>query len=276
MTEHELLPAPVSERGLAGGGADDVGEQHRRQHALELDLLLAELADESNDLVGVRLGVLRHHDRCRAGHDAMTSTRDEVGHGTRLRGHLPTTAEYERRHADRREDVPCIGLVVHAECRRGVPGPCRLAHEVEVPLHEVVVLDILPGDRARIGLGRRPGAPAATHLRQLALELLRPHAPRVVGRPRDAGSCVGEREGHCALGVGGGEERGERATVGKRGDHRTIAPGGVEYDPHVVHSLLERGEAWATKAIRESLAAVVEADQTAERCKPFGLLHDHG
>ena len=42
----ELLPAPVAQRCLPGGRADDVGEEDGREDALELGLLLAHLADE--------------------------------------------------------------------------------------------------------------------------------------------------------------------------------------------------------------------------------------
>jgi hypothetical protein len=54
---NELLPADVAQLRLTLRRADDVGEEDRREDALELGLLVTELADEAVDRVEIRVSV---------------------------------------------------------------------------------------------------------------------------------------------------------------------------------------------------------------------------
>ena len=80
----ELLPADVAELRLARGRADDVGEENGRKDALELRLLVPQLADEALDRVEIRVARARHDGRSpcpaspRAGHPGSARERGSL------------------------------------------------------------------------------------------------------------------------------------------------------------------------------------------------------
>ena len=211
----------------------------------------------------------------RTGHRLVAGPGDQPREREGLFGLLAAPAQNERRNADRAEDMADVGFVEHAVCGSRVPGACGDPHVLEVPVHLLLVRHTLEPVAPSACLGHRPHAPIAVDVRHLLLELAFPRPPRVVGCPRDPGSRVAENECRRSFGVGRREHAAERAAVRERDEHGSLTPGGVEDDPKVVDTLLDRGQAIPAHAVGEARPAVVEADQPPEAPEPFGEI-GHG
>ena len=153
----QLLPGSVTERRLPGGGTDDVGEQDRGEHRVEIDGRLGahELPDHLGDLGGIQRRLAAGHDlQCRLGHD-----RSEV---LRLAHRLLVilVCEQQRRDADGTEDVTDVGLVPDASQLASDVGSRRVpAQETDDRL--VVVGDVMSA--GGLGLDERPAVRAVPH-----------------------------------------------------------------------------------------------------------------
>ena len=192
---------------------------------------------------------------------------DRGGDQSRERGalvrRLAGTAEDERRHADRVEDLPDVGFVEHPEGGHCVARAGRRTHVREVPVRHR--LDRRDPERKPKGVGRRAvwRSPTRVDRLQLLLELVRTDAPRVVGSPGDPGSCVAEHQRDRPRRMRSREQAAERTAVGERDDRRPLAAGVVEHGAEVVDALLHRREPIAAQPIGQPRAPVVEADDTA-------------
>jgi len=115
-------PALVPHLGGAAGGTDDIGEQHGRQHALQLTrgAMFAMAGNELLDVTEHRL-VLAGPERVVA--SVIFDIFDARNCGGELAaerdGHLKIgiTMEYERRHLERRQDCCDIDLAVELQDR---------------------------------------------------------------------------------------------------------------------------------------------------------------
>jgi hypothetical protein len=128
MALDELTPAPVAEFHGRRGRVHDVGEQHGRQHPIELGGLSLELTDERRD--GVREIVLPpevrtlEFDQLRAG-DVV----GEVGRVLAGKYGIARSVDDGRRDADRREDLTNVRRPVDLRPRERIARRARVTPE---------------------------------------------------------------------------------------------------------------------------------------------------
>jgi hypothetical protein len=120
-------------------------------------------------------------------------------------------------------------------------SPASLAATPAAAFHELVHLPV-----ALLG---RPG----------------PLVARCPGRPRERG--IEDERAH-ALGIGGGEQRRQRAALERARDGHALRAGGVHHRQHVVHLLLERGR--SPERVGQPRAAPVEGDHLRPQVLDLG------
>ena len=102
-------------------------------------------------------------------------------------------------------------------------------------------------------------APFALHRLDDLAHLLGGFPEGMIRGPGPAGIGPVDHERRCALGIGRGEEQGQRPALGDTEEHRALGAGGVHDRSHVIHSLLEGRD--VTNSIGEPRATLVEADE---------------
>ena len=121
----QRAPRAVAERRACSRGADDVGEEDRRQHAVGLGLLPC--AASQTSVRKRRISSLTTVQSRAKGRWPPPGISTSFAPGILWpstappRRHVPSPVpvQHERRHADRREDLPDVDLLVHA--RRAPP-----------------------------------------------------------------------------------------------------------------------------------------------------------
>jgi hypothetical protein len=261
----EVPPAAIAEaRGLLRR-ADDVREQHGGEHPVGLGAV-PHAREELLDLVEDRVGVLPPGHVVLARQLDVPRPRDPPGHvaaALDLEGAVADAVQDEGRHADRRQDVPDVHLVVHLE-ERDVGARAR-AHpeEPRPPLANALV-----AGRAGPALVEADGAAPflLAPLDELSTPLGR-GAEGVVGRPRPPGVAPDGDQRARPHGMGRREERAHRPALGVPEERRPLGADGVHHRPDVVHPGLEVRQ--VGHAIREPGAPLVEEDQPREGRQPL-------
>ena len=162
MALDELVPLPIAELDRLLRRADDVREEHRRQHAVDLGLLPGSLLPDTAQELRDRLDRL-----IRVDERSMVVPRqlDQLCAGNTL-GHVATVLDRDgivdpvneqRRQADDRQHVPDVDLHVHpmelADRRRA----CALPLEPRPPVDVRLVAGVArrhPADRPLHGFPR--------------------------------------------------------------------------------------------------------------------------
>ncbi len=190
----EIVPLAVAELDRLLRRADDVGEEHRREHAVDLRLLpsslgpdaVQELRDRFDDLVGVDPGRVvdpGQLDQLRAG-NALS----EVATVARW-DPLVDAVNEPRGHANRRQHVADVDLHVHASELTYRRGARALPLEARPPVDELLVACGLGAshETARSASARVPNA--ASRSRNASQPLLARRRVRIVRRPRRPRRC---------------------------------------------------------------------------------------
>jgi hypothetical protein len=267
MLLDEVPPATIPELRGSGGGADEIREEHSRQHTRGAPRLPRSCQELSN-LGDGRLGIEPGHVIVRGKLD-ISRARDrsrEISRVLDVTHLIPCCVDDERRHADRGHDVADVDVERHAHERLGRVRRRRVGHHFRPP----VTRPFLAGDawRDRIDPGARPEP--LRECRHPLLELLLcafAPGPLVVCAFADLRALKDERD--RAFRVGRGEEHRERAALGLAHHRRTLASDRVHDRPDVVHALLERRRAW--HAVRHSHPTLVEEAQPRELGEPLAV-----
>jgi hypothetical protein len=217
MPLQQLPPGEVAEPGRAGSGADDVGEEHRGEHAIRFllpHLPFADLAQKTFQLreEAIRIACL--------GREVPPRQLDQLCSPDVL-GQVATvpnvhdldlgSLQNQGRDADQREHV----TDVHVEGRAHVRG-----HGAGTRTEPN---DTPEGSSVLLGDARGPSlqhldmvvriTPATRHLLESPLPLGTCRKPREFRAPDEARRCVDEDQGRCSLRVGGREQHREWSAV---------------------------------------------------------------
>jgi hypothetical protein len=134
-----LAPAPVAEPRRLLGGADDVGEEHRREHSVGLRVAdgsceeLFDLRESPLDAPDEQRGATRDFD--------PLCERNSPGHVLGIRPHR-RSVEDEHRDTDRGEDSSNVDVHCHAMGRERSAGACPAAQRLAVPLERGLVVEL--------------------------------------------------------------------------------------------------------------------------------------
>ena len=246
------------------GGADDVGEHHRREDAVGV-VGAARAGDELLDLVKQRVGVAREVDVVVAGQLQVARARDVGGQVTAVADvdeAIAAAMDDQRRDLDRRQHCAHVERVDRLEDRRTIPG--RTEWRSKCP-HQRLKAGVL-GQRRREHVQRRAGPPSVDPVLADGGDQRRGPALRIVGGLEPPRARPVEDQADAALGVGGGEQRRHRTALRGAEQDRALGADGVHHRQHVVHPLLERLR--GRDGVRQPAAALVEHDQPAERGDP--------
>jgi hypothetical protein len=226
VARQELGPLAIAELGCASRRPDEIGEQHRRQHAVGIGgpSTGEELLNRHQHRVGIAkrqraVGTIELDQR-RAG-DVL---REVAG---MIHGHAREVAamEHERPGADRRKHATKIKLERCLELRCGhARGGAR---------------SLLPGiqpSRPRVRRQARAdqchillGAPPLLYLLHHALENLALDFLRIILPGDPTGRRVGENQRRDAIRIAGSEQHRHRTRVRNRQDRRLLRADGIQH-----------------------------------------------
>src|SRR5262245_42552499 len=129
----QVLPGAVAELRGSRGGADDVGEQERCEHAIGLHLLL-NACQEALDLVEQRVSIALPGQVVVSGQLDEARSRDALAHEARsLPVVLARAVKHERGNTDRREHVADVDLLVHEPDRSVRARACAALEVRDIP-----------------------------------------------------------------------------------------------------------------------------------------------
>jgi hypothetical protein len=261
----QLLPGAVAHLGRLRGGADDVGEKERGEHAVRLDLVPS-TRQEALDLVEQCLAVALPRKVVAAG------KLDDSRAGEQLAEELGPSApafarpvEHERRDGDRRKHAANVDADVHEPQRPARAGACAAPHVRRVPAQRRGVACDARGDPSEPVpcRGRRP----VVFLQQgkAPAQILLADAIGVVRRLHLAREGPQQDEGGGSIGVGRGEQRRHRSPFRETDQDRPLGTDGVQHGTDVIHPRLQVGQMLGGDPIREAGAALVEEDESTHR-----------
>ena len=260
----EIGPCAISATCELLGRADDVGEEHGREHAIGLgDAALAghELLDLGED----RFRVAHPREVVAPGHLDEAGPRDPLGEvATALdRDRVLAPVDHERLDADGREDVTHIGVAGH---RQDLAHRTR-AHGAPLEPSPRDAEGVIGGTARREQTGGDSLPPGLHDAVERPLPFCFRHRPGVCVVACAGGVGVEEHEPRGPLRIRRREQRAHRAALRDAEQERLAAPGGVEHGPNVVHALLERRQ--RIDRIGEPRPAPVHQDEPREPREPL-------
>ena len=261
-----VLPRSVAQARSGLGRADDVGEQHGREEALQRGFLMLELAHEPFDLRQHRVVLGDPEEVLVAGELDEPRSRDprsELPHPHDGELHVLGLGDHQGRDVDRGESVAHVDLPVHPRQGDRGSGARRPPQVRGEPRRESLVIGVARraphGDlEARV----RDRAPVLVDVVQVLVTLGDHRIVRLHRRVIRIGAVEHQRD--RPLGVRRGEQHRHRAALRDPEHHRTLRSRRVHHGAHVVHPRLHRWQLGLGDPVREPHAALVEQDQPAE------------
>jgi hypothetical protein len=261
----ELPPAAVTELCRLRGRANDVSEENRGEDpVLLLDYPFLDLLEEAADLVLHRLTVAERGNRIVPVDSRKPRGReplDHVGSGQCDRALRQCAAKDEGRHADRRKNVPHVGVRIRSEVLAHVPRAHAQPDRARERDPIVPRLERRAGELQHLVPHVRLG-PGPSGLLDVGQILLAAVEPRHVVGADEVDQDVAEDETQRPVGVRRREQHPERPGIACDRHDGAMDPDGVEDGPDVVHPILERRR--VPDPVGQAGSALIEQDHPRE------------
>jgi hemerythrin-like domain-containing protein len=264
----ERAPARVTDGGSARGGVHDVGEEDGGEPSVRVRRGSIS-GEELLDLVHHLVAVLREPDVVGPVELHVSGIGDVVGQIPAELGRsdlIMCSLQDQGRRLDDGQQLADVGQHRLPEVVSDRAGRDRTPPEADELLGESGIADSAGYQKRHVvGIAGSPRFRLA--LDDVEEQILR-RSPRVVGGGGESGRRVHQHERTTSLRQGGGQEKGERATLGEAEDRGLLRPGGIHDCTDVRHLGLEIGETIERHRIGEARSPPVEDDQAPDGRQP--------
>ena len=268
MLFEKLQPAAITPIHDRLGRADNVGEEHRGEHAVGLTGRL-DSGQQFLDFVDNRVPSLRPPGMIHARHFDKARTRDVFGEKAafgELHITIPGAVHDERRHPNTRQHFTDIDRRVHFQERKRSTGACAatmISHQLSQSLRVEARCNVVKS-RCPVALDRLVGR----------LALLRSRRPRIIRAPDPLGEATKSAKRDGPFRVSSCEKNAHVASLGCAEERGALRADRVHDRANIVHPLIQSGQAIVRHVVRHSGPAFIEEDETGEGCEALKTEHE--